>query len=469
MKKWLLIGLCILSSMPAQASLQEEINQIVAQNKGRAKIGIAVQSLNTGAMLYQKDANQLLVPASNMKVFTAYAALSQLGSDFTYKTQALTDGTLQKGVLKGNLYVRFDGDPSLKTEDLNQLFADLKAQGLRTVTGNLIIDDARYDNAGVAPGTLQSDTRYCYGAPVGTANLNRNCIPIKIVAAKRAGQKAQVVFPGGVPLPLENRVITQAGAKNVCGISFKTVSDSSRPILSGCIKLKSPPKALQVALPETRQYGRSAVVSLLKKQGIRIQGDTLAQPAKSNVTILATHHSKPMSALVFQMLRRSDNLIANALFKKVGASYFKQPGTWDHGSRAVRSLLAANRSVNTSQMAIVDGSGLSRFNQVTAIQLVQVLRQAWNADPSVADNFVDGLPISGDPGGTLRRRMGDAEMRGRVKAKTGTMNGVVSLAGYVETRNKQILAFSIIVNAPGGSSAQYRMLADKICRVLARG
>jgi D-alanyl-D-alanine carboxypeptidase/D-alanyl-D-alanine-endopeptidase (penicillin-binding protein 4) len=448
-----------------QNAIQQQLNQLIAKQQGKAQIAVVVQSLNSGQIIYQKNASQPLVPASSLKILTAYAALRQLGPEYTYKTQLLTDAQqpVSNGVLRGNLYIKFAGDPDLTTEEVDQLFATIREKGITTVTGGLMIDDGQYDNVGIAPGTVYSDKYYCYGVPIDAMNLNRNCISMTIKPAQKVGQRAQIIFMDNIPLLHDNNVITQGGGKKACGVSIRFNEETQRYQLNGCVKQKRP-TTLRVVV-NNKQYARTAVTALAQRNGIRVQGGVKKQQASPGLKVLATHNSEPVKKLVFTMLKKSDNLIANALFKTVGASYFKQPGSWDYGSKAVRQLIAANQRVNTSGMSVIDGSGLSRFNQITATQLTQVLRQAWY-DTDVADYFFDGLPTSGMQGGSLKRRMGSKDMLGKVKAKTGTMKGVTALAGYVETHTREVLAFSIIVNGYSGSSGQYRILQDKICQVL---
>jgi serine-type D-Ala-D-Ala carboxypeptidase/endopeptidase (penicillin-binding protein 4) len=457
---------CFPFSASAWADVQQQLNELIAKRQGKAHIAVVAQSLSSGAMVYQKNASQLLVPASSLKILTAYAALRQLGPDYTYKTQLLTDTKqpVTNGVLRGNLYIKFAGDPDLTTEDVDQLFATMREQGIKTISGSLMIDDGQYDNVGIAPGTVFSDKYYCYGVPIDAMNLNRNCVNMTIKPAQKAGQRAQVIFMDNIPLLVDNNVITQGGGKKTCGVSIRFNEENQRYQLNGCIKQKGRPISVRVVI-NNKQYGRTAVTALAQRNGIRVQGGVKKVPAGPSLKVLATHDSEPVKKLVFTMLKKSDNLIANALFKTVGASYFKQPGSWDYGSKAVRALLTAKQSVNTSGMAVIDGSGLSRFNQISAIQLTQILKQAWN-DPDVADYFFDGLPTSGMQGGSLKRRMGTRDMLGKVKAKTGTMKGVTALAGYVQTHKQEVLAFSIIVNGYSGSSAQFRQLQDQICQIL---
>jgi len=178
---------------------------------------------------------------------------------------------------------------------------------------------------------------------------------------------------------------------------------------------------------------------------------------------LQEHDSKPLSVLVLEMMRKSDNLFANALFKTIGAHYNKRSASWENSSTAEKAILEANH-IDTTGMRIIDGSGLSRDNRVTPEQLSQVLVAAYQ-DPAIRNVYLQALPVGGI-NGTLKNRLGTRDIIGKVRAKTGSMHGVSSLSGYVETQSGEMLVFSIIVNDFVGGLYPYRMMEDKLCRVL---
>lgn len=461
-------GCAALSTQAPQQQVNAEkinkgINHLLASAKDKADIGIVVQSMRTGAIVYQKNADQLLLPASNQKIFTAYAALQKLGPEFKYKTQLLTDATnISNGVINGNLYMRFEGDPELDVKDLNQMIGSLSQQGIHTITGNFYVDASRFDEQGIAPGTLESDIRYCYGAPIGAVIINHNCANLRIIPARSSGQLAQVEPMLNIPLPVYNNVITKAATKN-CPLQLAESSDG-KYALNGCVKPRSKSIGLSFAVRDSKLYSEEIIRSLLEQHQIRVSGMTERNPNNIPLKILTLHESRPMKDLVYDMMKKSDNIIANALFKTLGAYHFNQPGTWENSAQAMRAILAENHINVPAGAQFLDGSGLSREDRVTVNQLLQVLKNAYH-NPMLAANFIPALPVSGI-NGTLKRRMGDVHMAGKVKAKTGTMKGVSSLSGYVETTNHEVYAFSIVVNSRSGWMGRYRILEDKICRFL---
>ena len=358
------------------------------------------------------------------------------------------------------MYLKYDGDPSLQLEDVNDLFHSLAAKGIRVVQGNLYVDTSRFDQQGIAPGTDPTDAAYCYGAPITAGMVDKNCVTFKVLPGRGIGQAAKFIFPYDVTIPVVNEVVTSNGRSS---LSFKPADEEGEKcVLTGYV---SPRRAtpLTIPLPSSDEYSRAVAAKLLNQNGIGAMGGTMPTHPESQLKLIVVHESKPLSDLVLEMMRKSDNIIANALFKTVGASYNKQTATWQNSATAVKAILQQNH-IDISGMQIIDGSGLSRDNRVTPDQLAQVLTAAYQ-DPKIAQVYMHALPVGG-LNGTLKNRLGSRDIIGKVKAKTGSMHGVSSLSGYVETQSGETLVFSIIVNDFMGGLYPYRLLEDKVCRVL---
>lgn len=435
---------------------------IIADMKRSATTGVLVRSLQSNKVLYAENADQLFAPASNMKIITAFAGLKFLGPNFVYRTRLLTDApsaTPVDGVLQGNLYLKYDGDPSLGFADLNALFASLAAQKIQRIQGNLYVDTSRYDKQGVSPGTVASDLGYCYGAPVSGAILNHNCLPVKLFPGSPGGP-ARLAFPYDVSLPVTNNVVT--GSRGMSHLSIQHDAQGHY-VLNGSIPLRRSGITLTIPIPCDAQYGEAAAAKLLARTGVQVTGADIPTQPTAQLKLIAQHDSKPLSDLVLEMMKKSDNLIANAVFKSVGAAATQHTASWESSGAAVRAILQKN-GVDTQGMVIVDGSGLSRNNQVSPAQLVQILTVA-SKDPMIAKVYEEALPVGGLDG-TLKHRLSTQDIIGKVKAKTGSMHGVSSLSGYVEAHDGEVLVFSIIMNDFAGGLYRYRTLEDNFCRVL---
>jgi len=169
--------------------------------------------------------------------------------------------------------------------------------------------------------------------------------------------------------------------------------------------------------------------------------------------------------LVKTMLKKSDNLIADSLFKTLGAIYYKQTGTWENSSKAMQQILANKTNIDFSKALIYDGAGLSRYTLVSPQQFSLLLSAAYH-DPVLADIFIAALPIAGIDG-TLKYRMGKGSTLGNIHAKTGSLANTSALSGYLQTSHHEVLAFAIIINRFTGTMHKYHLLQDKICQFLA--
>ena len=212
------------------------------------------------------------------------------------------------------------------------------------------------------------------------------------------------------------------------------------------------------------QYNKMLLSDLFRRAGIKINGEITAGTAQPDLSTLATHESKPLQQLISDMLKKSDNIIAGSLLKKMGEIFTRSPGTWENGGNAVEHILSQKASVDIWRMNIIDGSGLSRYNQVTPSQMLQVLDFAFHNYATNYD-FISALPIAGVDG-TLKHRM--RNILRKVRAKTGTMSGIVSLAGYTVSADKEPIAFVIMVNGRNGYGWKYREMEDKIVTLLTK-
>lgn len=441
------------------------INNAISSIDPRLNIGVAVKSMKYGDVLYAHNIHRPFVPASILKILTAESALLLLGSDYKFQTNFYTDASsLNNGVLYGNLYLVHSGDPTLTYYDLIDLMDILKAQNITQVVGNVFIDTTAYDQVVYGPGWIWKDTRFCYAAPISASIINRNCLQFSVAPGKLPGKLANIVgSPHHYYSGFQNSVVTKASRSRSCGIRLGTNADSSISV-SGCMPKGHRSQGVSTVVSNVVEYNKSLVRTLFYRSGIQINGDVTVGTAPPNLPVVASHQSKPLSTMLTEMLKKSDNIIAGSIFKKLGETYTKQPGSWENGSMAVSHVLAGKAGVNTTNMNVLDGSGLSRYNQVTPGQMLQVLDYAYH-DRSTNYEFINGLPIAGIDG-TLKHRL--RNVAGRVRAKTGTMSGVNSLAGYAISRDQEPLAFVIIVNGQQGMGWKYKELEDRITTALAR-
>lgn len=453
---------CKPAAIPANASIQQGLDQIINSFNSNLNVGVIVQSTTNGATLYEHNAEQAFAPGSTMKLFTAAAALAYLGPNYVFPTQFLAYGSPQRGALSGNLYVKFSGDPMLMVQDLNVMVKTLREKGVRTIQGNLIIDDLAMDRVNSAPGWNPQDQLMCFTAPTNAIILNRNCFSFNIIGGHQTNAPPRVSYSSGFDvISIINQVATRRASSAQCPFDVKSAAGNTY-YATGCLAPKRS-VGLAVSLTDPRRAGTNVLTGLLRQQGITVMGGVGYGRAPANVTVLAEHDSPPLRTLITRMLKKSDNLIANTLFKKLGNVYFKTAGSWTSGVQAVRAILGPRTGIDFNNMVVLDGCGLSHDNQVSATQFASLLNYTYRALPS-REVFYEALPRSGIDG-TLRFRLG-GDTQDKVHAKTGTIENASSLAGYVQTASHQTLIFAVLVNGRGGQGT-YHMLEDRICKFLA--
>ncbi|STX39175.1 D-alanyl-D-alanine carboxypeptidase/D-alanyl-D-alanine-endopeptidase [Legionella feeleii] len=428
-------------------------------------IGILVQDAKTGKVLYKRNADRYFMPASNEKLFTAFAALESFSPDFSYQTRLFADKTkVKNGILEDNIYIQFSGDPRLTSDQLEQLLGSLAQAEIKKIKGAVIIDDTAFDNEAMSPGTTWDDKAFCWGAPVSALMINQNCANATLVPASRPGQPAKLKLPD-YPQPIRfiNQVTTKAPATKDCAIKVKPEGDKTYAI-SGCIKTNAQPQNVAMAISGPRENTRLLVDYLLKKNHIQVSKKIeFRKMSFLTAEVFSKQDSLPFKALITTMLKESDNGIAESLFKTIGALYTHEAGSFINGNNAVRAILAEAAHLNFPPTTLIDGSGASRYNFITPEQIVALLQKAFYSD--YAAYFISSLPVSGVDG-TLKDRMKDPLTRGKVHAKTGSMSAVSSLSGYLETKTKRTLIFSIMINGFVDSPEKYKALEDKLCAIL---
>lgn len=442
----------------------QAINSIIAHAPSNVDVGVFVKDLNTGQIVYAKNSDRNFVPASTLKVFTAIAALSYLGPHYRYQTMMATDtNNLQNGVLPGNLYVQFTGDPTLSSTDLANMVQQLKRAGIDRINGHVYIDGNALGKPGFGPGWAWDDTTICYSAPVSAVVINHNCFGVQVVPGKNLDSPTMVQGLSNFPFAqITNTAITRSGYSANCPLTL-TGSPDNHYYLDGCLPLKAGPQYLSIAVQNPPQAAVTQISAMLARQGITVGRSVEIGHTNATLYRIASHSSDPLVLLIKHMLKVSDNIYANTLFKTLGHAYANAPASWYNSSLAMKQILINTAGVNLNHAKIVDGSGLSRYNLVTPSQLVSALDYAFHKFPADYQNL---LPISGIDG-TLKYRMGTKNTIGRIHAKTGTLQDMTNLAGYIKAANGHTLAFAILVNNTPKPVHAYQIVANNICTYLA--
>lgn len=408
-----------------------------------ANLALIVQKIGATSPAIDYHAQQMALPASTQKVLTALAALLQLGPDFRFVTTLESHGTITDGVLRGNLIARFDGDPTLTRQQLRNMVATLRKAGIKQVAGDLIIDTSVFASHDKAPGWPWNDMTQCFSAPPAAAIVDRNCFSVSLYSAPTPGDMAFIRVASYYPVQMFSEVRTLAkGSPDAQYCELDVVpGELNRFTLTGCLTQRSEPLPLAFAVQNGASYAGAILKDELKKADIQIDGSLRRQTTPSPAgSVLAQTQSAPLHDLLKIMLKKSDNMIADTVFRTIGHQRFGVPGTWRAGADAVRQVLRQKAGVDLGNSIVVDGSGLSRHNLISPATMMQALQYIAQHDQEL--NFISMLPLSGYDG-TLRYRGGlhEAGVDGKVSAKTGALQGVYNLAGFITTASGQRMAF----------------------------
>lgn len=445
-----LVNACLLLSCLSLPAIGDDYfdNVLSIIKPPHSHTAIFATNLVTGDIIFEQNPDTLLLPASTMKLLTAVAATSSLGSGFRFSTRVYSRFPIKDGVIAGDVYISFNGDPTLKAKDLSSLLKQLTEQGLYRIEGSLYLIGQANEQL-QAPGWVWDDLGICYAAPVSNFILNRNCVHGKL-SPKLASNQSQLSVPGDIPISITNTsVFDKTGIEEFCQLDLQRLAGNHFS-LSGCYPGSQAIK-LAIAITDPGLFMQESIGQILKSSKIQLKGEILIKhqlPIQTH--LIAVHESAPLPDLLGTMLIKSDNLIADSLLKQLGTKIYQRPGNFSNGSRALKKILS-REGIALTHAKIVDGSGLSRYNLLSARQLSQVLSLIFT-DPRFSQ-LMDSLPIAG-VSGTLKYKanFNKPPLFKHVIAKTGSMQGVDNLAGFISSKTQDDTLFVILEN--GQSSLQ---------------
>lgn len=432
----------------AQASgLPASIEQVLTKNNlsGQSLSLAAIPLTGPGRAIFY-NADTAINPASTMKLVTTYSALELLGPAYQWKTELASDGILKDGVLQGNLYVKGGGDPKLTMEKLWLLLRDLKANGVTTVTGDLVLDNHYFSLPRLEP---FDDDGSDQNKPflVEPDSLLVNFKAMRIIAL---GQQQQVKV--SVEPPIDNltvvnqiKLLPPGKCQDPARVFYKTVEGEGKTelvmsgeIVSGCRSQS------YVALLDHPQYVAGVIRSMWRELGGSIQGRDRVAPVVANSHVVARAYSADLTEVIRDVNKYSNNTMAKQVFLSIGAQH-RTASDRDDAAAAKRMInqLMRHKKIPAQHLTIENGSGLSRNERVSARELAYMLKTAWESPFSA--EFISSLPIAGMDG-TLRNRMKNTAVRGKAHLKTGTLRNVRALAGYVRDKQNNQWALVAIIN-----------------------
>ena len=411
-------------------------------------VSVVVREVQGGDDLIEVNARVPRPPASTIKVLPTYAALDMLGPAYMWKTRALADGPVVKGVLQGNLYLQGGGDPLLTIERWWRFVTDLRQTGLRSIQGDVIVDEGYFAPIDQLPGDFD-------GRPWRTYNVLPHALLVNLQSSEfivrpRDGEARIDVIVDPMPdnLVVENRLQPVAARCVGRNRSFGVTSPADNPnkvIVSGTFSTRCPRQAVRRVIMTPADFSYGTFRTLWQQQGGEIKGGLLRAPTPKTATLLLTQDSPSMSEVVRVTNKYSSNVMARTLVLTLAAERTGTPATAAAGEAVIREWLD-DKGLKFPELVVGNGSGLSRDARISADSMARLLQSAWKS--RYAPEFLSSLALAGLDG-TLRKRFERLDDPSRVRMKTGQLEGVSAIAGYVTGDSGRTYVVVVYINHPG--------------------
>jgi D-alanyl-D-alanine carboxypeptidase/D-alanyl-D-alanine-endopeptidase (penicillin-binding protein 4) len=461
----------------ALETIQSKIRQYLKRPGVRsAQWGIQILDPADNKVLVEVNPDKPFLPASVLKVVTTSAAIEKLGPDFRYRTGVYTNGTLDaEGSVSGDIILVGRGDPNLvdtygelnRKPALLDLAEQLRDLGIKEIQGDIIGDDSYFNIDSPVKGWTASDLKTLYGAPVNALSINNNVIWVTASPSKYKKPVLINIEPGTSYFRIRNQAVT-GSRKGRRTLSARLLRGTNTIVVSG--RLPSSQTYRQpIVLEKPAETTATIFKEELQRQGITIHGkvstihdrDT-SREERDDWALLAEHQSLPLTRALEIINKHSQNLHAEMLLRTLGAEFLEE-GTNEAGLEVVRDFLV-EAGIDSEKIRLNDGCGLSRENFLTPRFQTSLLE--FLSSRPYFNLFINTLSISGTDG-TLRNRLSALEVKGSVHAKTGTLNGVNTLSGYITTLSGRNLIFSIFANRVT-AEARVKRTIDEICSLFVK-
>lgn len=442
-----ILAITTVTSFAANNDISQELKTIYG-----ATTSIYIYDLKNNKDILKENSDTFLIPASLQKLYTGYAAINKLGDQYKFMTSMSSNEQPEKDVLYSNLYINFSGDPTLTSNDLNNMFLNLN---VKNIDGDIIINDHAFDKQAYGPGWMWDELDDCYAAPITPYIIDSNCGSALIWPSDTANTPANFKIEEEIDQSLVVNINTNNNSNNKCELYFLRTSNSCCE-LNGCIDITSGIQKIKIAAHNTQIFLRQKIKNILESNSITFSGSIIFQDIPPKNKVLVRHYSEPLSSIITKMLKTSDNLIAESLYKKMGQLETGNKGSWPSGHKELVKILRS-KNIDIDESQAIDGSGLSRYNLVTSGQVMQLLR-IINDDTNYKNILLQALPTAGIDG-TLNW-INSTALVGQVKGKTGSMTGVYNLAGYFSTLTSDY-AYVILINGKGKQNKLIRAAAEK--------
>jgi D-alanyl-D-alanine carboxypeptidase/D-alanyl-D-alanine-endopeptidase (penicillin-binding protein 4) len=406
---------------------------------------ITVRKIGAPKAAISINAEQPMNPASTMKLLTTFSGLELLGPAYTWKTEAYLDGKLENGVLQGDLILKGYGDPKFTIEQFWLWMAELRARGLREIRGNLVIDRSFFDLPQLDSGAFDNDPVRAYNVTPDALLLNFNTLRLRYIPE---GNRLRVIIePMLEGVRLDSQLAPQAGSCEDWDDTIRVQANDERLLLQGGYPAECGEREHSLSVLSHSRYVDAVFRAVWHQLGGSLTGRQRDGLLSSSAQLFSTHRSEPMSLAIRDINKYSNNVMARQLFLTLGTTTSASiPGS----TAAMRSWLT-KKGLNFPELVLENGAGLSRVERISAEHMAQLL-QSITESPYSAE-LIASLPILGIDG-SVKKRLKNSPAASHAHLKTGTLDGVKTLAGFVQAHSGKQWSVVFFINHPNAKRGQ---------------
>jgi D-alanyl-D-alanine carboxypeptidase/D-alanyl-D-alanine-endopeptidase (penicillin-binding protein 4) len=440
----LVFAVCVSDAVALPGAPSPVAQTIAAQHLPNSAVSFAIIDPESDRLIAGQNIDVPRSPASTIKVVTTFASLDLLGPAYVWRTRALSRGEFSNGVLDGDLVLQGGGDPYMTLERWWSFARTLRDRGLKTIRGDIVIDNTAFSLPAEDPGAFDGRPNRSYNVQPDALMVNFQSVEFRVVPNPSMHRVDIIATPAPVNLVIENHVDLASGRCRaaVGQVDFKVASERwDRVIFSGALSPSCAERSIARVLLRPPDYAFGTFVTLWQELGGEFGGKLRVGPTPADAQAFVSFDSLTLGEIVRLTNKFSSNLMARHLLLTMGEERFGLPATLDKGAAAIAEW-SHDRGLSLQDIDIDNGSGLSRSTHISVLQMARVLSAAYHS--RYAPEFLASLPLAGLDG-TLRSRM-KSTPAGSVRLKTGHLDGVSGVAGYVTTPAGKTFVLVSLVN-----------------------
>lgn len=469
MRRFILLVILSVFARAHAASDFSDTFQKRLKSSGLQKSEVGVWIGSGSETYFESQADKSMIPASLTKIFTAAGAFKSMPPGYKFKTLIVATAEPEGSQLKGDIYLVGGGDPSFISETMWFLVNEFRRTGVTRINGDILVDESRFDGVLIDEDRESVRNDRAYDAPVSALSMNWNSVSVYVRPGAKAGDPCRVFVDVESPYFTTSNLCktTEKGSANLRGtVSVERRAGKSpavdQIVVAGKAALSADEIVIYKNISNPALGAGYNLREFLKQRGIELTGQVRPGTAPPTAKILAAADSKPILDIVADMSKWSNNYVAEMLTKNISFEKGDKPGTMEAGLKSIRSYIESVpvKFGKKDEFIFLNPAGFSRDNRTSSRFLGSFLDQV-RSEFSFFPEYLSSLPIAGVDG-TLRKRMVDTAATRMVRAKTGLLNGVAGLAGYVPSRDGGLKSFVFLYNGRAGSEEKARHLFDQL-------